>query len=87
LLGASTRLWTRRQYGFAGLAGGTVFFCLSLTPSLLPRGYLFQGLISGLLAAIGYGLGALAATQYSYLPSPISFLVDKERARERPGPV
>jgi len=25
---------------------------------------------------------ALVATQYSYLPSPISFLVDKERARE-----
>jgi uncharacterized membrane protein len=60
LLGASARLWTRRQYGFVGLAGGTVFFCLSLTPSLLPRGYLFQGLISGLLAAIGYGLGVLA---------------------------
>jgi uncharacterized membrane protein len=34
-------------------------FCLSLTPSLLPRSYLFQGLISGLLMTIGYGLGTL----------------------------
>jgi uncharacterized membrane protein len=29
-----------------------------------------------------HGDTALVATQYSYLPSPISFLVDKERARE-----
>ncbi|WP_328474225.1 alpha/beta-hydrolase family protein [Actinoplanes sp. NBC_00393] len=49
----------RRRYGYTGLAGATVMFCLSLTPSLLPRSYLFQGLISGLLAAIGYGLGVL----------------------------
>jgi uncharacterized membrane protein len=59
LLGAAARLWTERQYRFVGLVGATVFFCLSLTPSLLPRGHLFQGLIGGLLAAIGYGLGVL----------------------------
>jgi uncharacterized membrane protein len=29
-----------------------------------------------------HGNTALVATQYSYLPSPISFLVDKERARD-----
>jgi uncharacterized membrane protein len=52
------RRWVR--YDFVGLVMATVFFCLSLTPSLLPRGYLFQGLISGLLTAIGYGLGVLA---------------------------
>jgi uncharacterized membrane protein len=51
---------TRWRYRFSGLAAAVVMFCLSLTPSLLPRGYLFQGLISGLLAAIGYGLGTLA---------------------------
>ena len=49
----------RWHYSFTGLAGATVLFCLSLTPSLLPRGYLVQGLISGILAAIGYGLGVL----------------------------
>ncbi len=47
------------RYSYTGLAGAAVLFCLSLTPSLLPRGHVLQGLISGLLAAIGYGLGVL----------------------------
>jgi uncharacterized membrane protein len=49
----------RWHYGFVGLAGAVVFFCLSLTPSLLPRGAVLQGLISGAITAIGYGLGVL----------------------------
>jgi uncharacterized membrane protein len=40
---------------------GALFFCLSLTPSLLPRDWLFQGLIGGLNAAIGYGIGVFLA--------------------------
>lgn len=51
----------RLSYSFAGLAGATLCLCASLTPSLLPRGWVFQGLISGLLAAFGYGLGVFAA--------------------------
>ncbi|MCV7280570.1 alpha/beta-hydrolase family protein [Mycolicibacterium flavescens] len=39
------------------MAFGALFFCLSLTPSLLPRDWLFAGLIGGLNAAIGYGIG------------------------------
>ncbi|MFD8635322.1 alpha/beta hydrolase [Streptomyces sp. NPDC059533] len=35
--------------------------CLSFTPSLLPRGGVLQGLICGISAAIGAGLGVLAA--------------------------
>lgn len=54
------RLLTRWEYGFVGLAGATAFFCLSLTPSLLPRSSLVQGVLSGVLAATGYGLGVLA---------------------------
>ncbi|MEU5881773.1 alpha/beta-hydrolase family protein [Spirillospora sp. NPDC047279] len=50
----------RRRLGYAGLAGALIFCCLSLTPSLLPRGALLQGAISGVTAVIGYGLGALA---------------------------
>ncbi|OAN42529.1 hypothetical protein A4X20_00520 [Mycolicibacterium iranicum] len=42
---------------FTGVALGGLFFCLSLTPSLLPRDWLFQGLIGGINAAIGYGIG------------------------------
>ena len=45
---------------FVGIAFGALFFCLSLTPSLLPRDWLFQGLIGGLNAAIGYGIGVFA---------------------------
>ncbi len=44
---------------YVGLVVATVFFALSVTPSLLPRDWLFQGLISGINAAIGYGVGCL----------------------------
>jgi len=50
--------WSLVHLDFTGIAFGALFFCLSLTPSLLPRGWLFQGLIGGLSAAIGYGIGA-----------------------------
>ncbi|MFD4356131.1 alpha/beta hydrolase [Nocardia sp. NPDC058518] len=38
-----------------------MFFGLSLTPSLLPRDWFFQGLVSGINATIGYGLGCALA--------------------------
>ncbi len=44
---------------YVGLVVATVFFAWSVTPSLLPRDWLFQGLISGLNAAIGYGVGCV----------------------------
>ncbi|MEU4316742.1 alpha/beta hydrolase [Nocardia sp. NPDC024068] len=44
---------------YVGLVVATVFFALSVTPSLLPRDWMFQGLISGINAAIGYGAGCL----------------------------
>ncbi|HYZ67035.1 MAG TPA: alpha/beta-hydrolase N-terminal domain-containing protein, partial [Mycobacterium sp.] len=50
--------WSLVHLDFVGIAFGALFFCLSLTPSLLPRDWLFQGLIGGLNAAIGYGIGA-----------------------------
>jgi uncharacterized membrane protein len=40
-----------------GLVTGTLFLCMSLTPSLLPRTWLAQGLISGFSTAAGYGIG------------------------------
>ena len=52
--------WSLVHLDFVGVAFGALFFCLSLTPSLLPRDWLFQGLIGGLNAAIGYGIGAFA---------------------------
>jgi uncharacterized membrane protein len=44
-----------------GCWGGLIFGCLSFTPSLLPRGGLTQGIVFGITAAIGYGLGVTAA--------------------------
>ncbi len=44
---------------YVGLVVATVFFAWSVTPSLLPRDWLFQGLISGANAAIGYGVGCV----------------------------
>jgi uncharacterized membrane protein len=44
-----------------GCWGALVVGCLSFTPSLLPRGGVVQGLIWGITAAIGYGLGVLFA--------------------------
>jgi hypothetical protein len=48
----------RRRLCFGGLAGALVFFCYSLTPSLLPRGDVLQGVLSGITVVIGYGVGS-----------------------------
>jgi len=52
-----------------GCWGGLIFACLSFTPSLLPRGGLIQGIICGITAAIGYGLGVLAASVWRAFPN------------------
>ena len=49
--------WWVRHYTFTGTAVGLVFMWFSMTPSLLPRSAVFQGLVSGVSGAIGYGLG------------------------------
>src|SRR5687767_13480335 len=49
------------RYTLPGLAGALVLLCQSLTPSLLPRTGLTQGLISGISAAFGYAVGVLLA--------------------------
>jgi len=51
----------RRGLDLGGLAVGLVFFCLSLTPSLLPRSWVLQGMVSGVTASIGYGIGSLVS--------------------------
>ncbi len=51
--------WSLLRLKFVGMAFGALFFCLSLTPSLLPRDWVFQGLIGGINAGFGYGLGVL----------------------------
>jgi uncharacterized membrane protein len=61
--------WWERRYTFTGTALALVFIWLSLTPSLLPRGPLFQAIVSGAAGAIGYGLGVFAVWLVRYMAS------------------
>jgi len=60
--------WWVRRYTFTGTAVGLIFLWLSMTPSLLPRGPLFQGLISGVSGAIGYALGVFSLWLVRFMP-------------------
>lgn len=61
--------WWVRHYTFFGTAVGLVFIWFSLTPSLLPRGPLFQALVSGGAGAIGYSLGVFGVWLVRYMRS------------------
>ncbi|CAM4415461.1 putative membrane protein [Mycobacterium basiliense] len=61
--------WWIRHYTFFGSSVGLIFVWFSMTPSLLPRGALFQGLVSGISGAIGYGLGVFAVWLVRYMRS------------------
>ena len=55
-----TRVRRRRpRPNWLGLVVGLLAFGASITPSLLPRPWLFEGMICGIGAAIGYGIGLL----------------------------
>jgi uncharacterized membrane protein len=58
-----------RHYTFTGTAVGLIFLWLSMTPSLLPRSALFQGLVSGISGAIGYGLGVFSVWLVRFMRS------------------
>lgn len=60
-----------RYFCTAGVLAGTFFFALSLTPMLLPRSDVVQGVISGLSLAAGYGLGVFGRWLWRYLELPI----------------
>ncbi len=55
------------RFNYVGLLVALILFCVSLLPSLLPRPGLYQGLISGINVAIGYGLGTLASKAWRWL--------------------
>ncbi|QRM56212.1 alpha/beta-hydrolase family protein [Sinorhizobium sp. BG8] len=68
------QLWLARfwfSFSSIGLLLGTLFFAASLTPSLLPRTYVTQGVLSGVSLAIGYGLGVLFYAIWVYLELPV----------------
>jgi uncharacterized membrane protein len=47
----------RAGLSITGAAFAAVFYCLSFTPSLLPRAWFLQGVVAGITAAMGYALG------------------------------
>lgn len=68
LLSFLGRYWS--SFSFVGLAVATLFFAASLTPSLLPRHFATQGLLSGFALAAGYGVGVLVVWLWLYLEIP-----------------
>jgi len=57
-------------FSYIGLLVGTLFFSASLSPSLIPRNFLVQGLLSGTTLTVGYGLGVFAVWIWHYLELP-----------------
>lgn len=64
-ISAPLSFW-RTLSGF-GLLLGTLFFCAALTPSLLPRSTLSQGVLAGSALAAGYGFGVFSRWLWRYL--------------------
>jgi uncharacterized membrane protein len=62
------RFW--RSLSAGGLVLGTLFFVASLTPTLVPRTYLTQGVLSGACFAVGYGIGAAWRWLWAHLELP-----------------
>lgn len=66
----TSRSWAGLSW--SGLIGALIGFGLALTPSLLPRPALYMGLVAGLAAIVGYGVGVLVAwlLRRSRVPEP-----------------
>ncbi|MBB3207880.1 putative membrane protein [Rhodopirellula rubra] len=70
---AKLKSWTQSywdSFSFVGLVIATLFFCGSVTPSLLPRPYFVQGVLSGFSLAIGYGVGVFLVWMWTFLELP-----------------
>jgi len=55
------------SFSATGLILGLVFFCISLTPSLLPRDFVVQGVLSGVVFAAGYGIGKVGHWVWKFM--------------------
>lgn len=66
--------WLRRfraSLSTPGLLVGTLLFAVSLAPSLLPRGWVMQGILSGFSVAAGYAIGVGYRWLWGYLELPL----------------
>lgn len=55
------------KFSRLGLVLAALSFAASLTPSLLPRHFVVQGLLSGVALAVGYGVGAMIQGIWTFL--------------------
>ena len=65
--------WVRRfkaTLSIPGILVGTLFFAASLTPSLMPRGWVLQGVLSGFAMGVGYAIGVAYRWLWDYLEFP-----------------
>ena len=64
----------RHSLSFIGLILASLCFAASVTPSLIPRPYFVQGIVSGVAIAVGYGVGILLRFTWEFwellLPNP-----------------
>ncbi len=58
-------------FSVLGLLVATLFFALSLTPSLVPRPPIVQGLIAGVSFSAGYAVGVFGRWLWHYLEFPV----------------
>ena len=59
-----------QSFSFVGLVVAALFFAASLTPSLLPRHFAVQGILSGFSLAIGYFVGVAGTSLWLFLELP-----------------
>ncbi|TFV30650.1 hypothetical protein E4K66_33905 [Bradyrhizobium frederickii] len=58
------------SFSTCGLFLGTLFVAASLTPTLLPRNFLTQGVLSGCCMTAGYGIGVFGSRLWAYMELP-----------------
>jgi uncharacterized membrane protein len=75
---AGLRAWLLGNPTLSGLSLALLFWLQSLTPTLIPRSWQVQGLVSAVCFAIGYGLGTLVGRWVQWLLG---------QWRRAPGPV
>lgn len=65
------RLFEKTGLTVLPLLLGLLFFAASLTPSLIPRGWLIQGVLGGLVMALGYLVGRVCVGLWWLMDLPV----------------
>lgn len=71
----------RAPLSAAGVLAGACFWWAALTPSLIPRDGVMQGVIAGLSFGVGYGLAVAAVALWKWLGLPVTGATSSTRVR------